>query len=541
MHARWLTVAALAASGLFSACLLGEAQKVEGGTGAGNTGGGTSGPTTTSTMGPGGGSGGMGGAGGMPPTCTSDTPGEVAWSLAFSDSPQTMNMSRQQILQLAEVPEGVLVAGQYVDDLEVLATDFESTGLGGNAFLAWITPDGTFALDTNQSKRRIIYGGNDAGPPMPRGVFVRDDRFTVVGSVMGELAVPNATALNTSAGDRQAFLADHDQATTAELFGGFPTRDQFDDVVVTSRGEVIVSGYTEGGLTIGGNKMVEADRNYIASPWAATPWVIQLPPADTAVDSVHLALGQNDRLFIAASLAEGTGMWLNAPYDVDPASAFMLAAIDLNGNKPSTAQARIFQGNSPNGNYAFARDIAVGQDGAVAIVGAFFGQIVLDGGAGNVVSTSAGQLDGFAVVFDPATLVEVNWAKFGSDQTGVEVVWSAEFDPCGDLAIIGSITGPTTIGTTLLSPQGTSPAFVAKLERIPGNDLAVKWVTLFDDPAHLPCAPFDSPSDRKCYHVVATEAGVYAAGGFSGSVTLGTQTLTTAGTEDDAYLVKLSP
>ncbi len=103
---------ALVASGLLTACILGEAQKIDGGAGAG--GAGSTATSVSATSGPGG--GGQGGGGGMPPTCTSDSPGSVEWVVQFGEESAAGGgapVADQRVTQLAVVPDGVLALGQH--------------------------------------------------------------------------------------------------------------------------------------------------------------------------------------------------------------------------------------------------------------------------------------------------------------------------------------------------------------------------------------------------------------------------------------------
>jgi hypothetical protein len=154
---------------------------------------------------------------------------------------------------------------------------------------------------------------------------------------------------------------------------------------------------------------------------------------------------------------------------------------------------------------------------------------------------TAGQTDGFVAVLDPTDLGPTHWASFGSSEGGAETVWSASFDICGDLSILGTFAGPIPVPDGILEPMGMKPVYVMKLARQTGGMLVPEWYTAFDYPTHQPCAAAGSPIDRNCYRLVATETGVYAAGAFANEIGFSDETVLDAGAGEDAYLVKLSP
>ncbi|NUO47966.1 MAG: hypothetical protein HOV80_03825 [Polyangiaceae bacterium] len=531
--------AALAASALLTACILGEAQKIEGGSGAGDA---TS-TTTDASASSGMGGDGLGGAGGMPPTCTSDMPGSVDWIVHFTDvmgdgGGGSLSVADQRITQLAAVPDGVLALGQYTERMTVGTRVFPPAN-PGNAFLAWFAPDGTFATDAGDDKI-VVYGG---GPPLPRGLAADGDTIAVVGAFSGNVTV-GSEALPGTAGDRDAFVVMQDGTgvVTADAYAGIPNvpppRDHFDDVVVTSNGTVIVSGYTDDGLSLPGGD-IPADTTFIAA-FGATEWVIPFATGYVASDAIQLALGEGDRLFIATSIKVGQRSLLLTDFMVTSLSGVLVAEIDV--ETPLLVGYRLFQGDMPMGDQAFLRDLVVGPDGSLAIVGTFFGDLIFDFGMAQLVSaTQAGQTDGFVAVLDPADLGPTHWARFGSGEGGEETVWAASIDICGDVSILGTFAGPIDVPGGTLEPIGEKPVYVMKLARQAGGMLVPEWNTVFDLNTHLPCAAASSQIDRNCYRLVATETGVYAAGAFAGGVGFSNGEQLDAGPGEDAYLVKLSP
>lgn len=533
----------LVGSVLLSACILGEAQKIDGGSGGGGSG--STATAVTATSGPGGGGGGgLGGAGGMPPTCTSDDPGSVAWVLHFTeeDSAPAMPVANQRITQLAVVPDGLLAVGQYTERMQVDERLFSPAANSGNGFLAWFTPDGAFATAANDDKI-VVYDGDASGPPSLRGVAANDDAVAVVGAFGGTVSI-GGSSLDAPAGERDAFLVRHQGTATLSadsflgLMGDPPPKDHFDDVVFTSDDSVIVSGYTEDGLALPGGP-VGPNTTFIASI-GAVEWVIPFNTGYAAQDAIQLVMGQGDRLFLATSIKNGSRTLLGQPIDVLSLSGVLVAELTV-GPSPTLVRSKLFQGDQAMGDQAFLRDLAIGRDGSLAVVGAFFGDLIFDFGSAQLVSAgAAGQTDGFVAVLDPSDLGATHWRAFGG-AAGEETVWSAAIDVCGDVSILGTFAGEMSVPDGTIVPMGIKPVYVMKLAREGSGVLTPEWMTVFDSPLHEACAAAGTPIDRNCYRLVATETGVYAAGAFLNGVGFADGTMLEATNGEDAFLVKLSP
>jgi hypothetical protein len=101
------------------------------------------------------------------------------------------------------------------------------------------------------------------------------------------------------------------------------------------------------------------------------------------------------------------------------------------------------------------RDIAIGEDGSIVMVGEAFGTV--DFGGGELVS--AGSADAFVAVFDPsgAHRFSTLWGDPADDRA-----FGVAIDSAGELVVAGRFEGDIRIGPTLHEASGGS-AFVAKL------------------------------------------------------------------------------
>jgi hypothetical protein len=529
---------ALVGSALLSACILGEAQKIEGGSGAG---GGAASTATVVSASSGLGGDGLGGAGGMPPTCTSQSPGSVEWVAQFGEDSATGGggpVADQRVTQLAVVPDGVLALGQYSELMTANGRVFPPAANAGNAFLAWFSPSGAFASDGVDDKIFVFSGE----PALPRGLAARMDSVAVAGAFQSSLTIDGVLVPGT-VDDRDAFVLRYDgEQAVGEAFLGElldpPPRDHFDDVVVTSDGTVIVSGYTDDGLDLPGGS-VGPNTTFIASLGTA-PWVVPFDTGYAAQDAIQLALGDGDRLFIATSIKDGPRLLLGETIDVISLSGVLVAELSV-GDPPALADWKLFEGDQAMGDQAFLRDLVVGPNGDLAVVGTFFGDLIFDFGSAQLVSAgAAGQTDGFVAVLDSKDLSATHWQAFGGD-AGQETVWSAGFDVCGDVTILGTFAGEMPVPDGTIVPMGVRPLYAMKLAREAGGMLVPEWTAVFDYPTHEPCAAAGDLIDRICYRLVATETGIYAAGAFANQVGFSDGTVLEAQNGEDAFLVKLTP
>jgi hypothetical protein len=514
-------------------CLLAEAEKV-GDSGAGAFGGssGQAGGGATTTA----------GSGGQGQVCTGDDGGAVAWvvPLAEAQAPANGNDADQRITQLVRVPEGVLAVGHYSETMRALGVQFPSLDNGGHAFLAWLDPAGAF-VTTGVAPKLLVYEGDLDGPPTPRGAAALGDDVSVVGALHGALTAGSTIA--APPGNRDAFWVSHAGETVTpthfgEVVTGDPVRDHLDDVVLGPAGRVIVSGYTDTGLSLAGvdvDPVGTVGTTFVAS-LAPSPWAIVFANGYEARDAIHLAATPGGRIFMATSVDQGSHDLLGEDIDVLTLAGILVAELTPEG---SVVRAALYEGADPGGDLAIVHDLTVGPNGELAVSGSFFGEIHFDPGSAELL-VSAGQGDGFVAVFDPDSLEPTHWRSFGSG-ANAESTWSASFDPCGDLVVAGSFQQAFTLDRIALDAAGPDSLFVAKLSPQAGAALTPVWATTFGHPAHAGCAGASDPLERNCYRLVAGADGVYFAGAFGGTLDLGEGTPRTAVTGEDAFLLRLEP
>ena len=537
MHPRSLLGAALVA---LCGCILGEAQKVDDAAGAGGSGGSTSsqtGPGGAGGGGGGGGAGGTGGMGGMPPTCTSQDPGATAWAAIFGETvaPAT-GTADQRIMGFAIGPDGIVILGRYARAMNGAGKAFPPNDQGGNAFFAWLTPEGDYVLDGSGGV--LVLAGDASGPPRVRGLAVAADHVAAAGALSGALTVAGQTL--PAPADIDALLVERDAGSTTAV--AYPPLaaglDQLDDVALGPAGHVFVSGFTEGGLTLPGGPVpqVSDGTNFVASV-GSDPWVIPLATGYEAEDAIQIVTAPDGTLFLATSIKKGTYA-VGGTIDVTSNSGVLVARVGAGG---TVGTAGVFGGGGSDGEQAFLPDLSIGPDGRLVVMGSFFGDLVFDVSSAKVLTTTPGQTDGFVAVLDPHTLGATHWERFGTSANN-ETVWAGALDPCGDLVVLGTFRQSMTLGGAALVPEGPADFFVTKATLEPDGSIAPVWARSFGHELHVECAAANQQNERNCYRLAATEEGVYVTGAYAGAMTLHDgppEHVPLSG--EDSFVMKLSP
>jgi len=167
-----------------------------------------------------------------------------------------------------------------------------------------------------------------------------------------------------------------------------------------------------------------------------------------------------------------------------------------------------------DGTTQIVTDVAVDAAENIFVVGTFLG--TLDFGNGTPL-VSANDYDAFLAKLDPSgnTLWAVRFGGMGPDR-----IESVSLTMGGDPIVGGSYSGNFTIGMTNFTCAGGTDGFVARFAAMNG---ALDWRRTFGDAQNQRCASVD---------VAAMTDEVYCLGDFSGQITVGMQTLTSAGVED---------
>lgn len=185
----------------------------------------------------------------------------------------------------------------------------------------------------------------------------------------------------------------------------------------------------------------------------------------------------------------------------------------------------------PSGTFAWAGSVAststtniaaITSDasGNIYIAGSFAGTADLDVSAGTADSVSQGLNDGFVTKIDGSG--NPIWIKtFGS--TGNDATSRITMDAAGNIYLVGTFTGTVDFdlgpGTADLTGNGFSPFFLLKLDAS-GNYIYAS-------------EPFTVTNSSAVFETVLDPAGnVYMVGRFSGSITIGADTYSAAGSAD---------
>ncbi|MGE3800086.1 MAG: SBBP repeat-containing protein, partial [Candidatus Kapaibacterium sp.] len=159
--------------------------------------------------------------------------------------------------------------------------------------------------------------------------------------------------------------------------------------------------------------------------------------------------------------------------------------------------------------------VAVDAQGNSYVVGYFSGTATF----GTQQVTSAGNYDIFIASYSPNG--DVRWVK-SAGGSGQDEGYGVGVDAAGDVYITGIAIGNINFGSTSFS-GGTKGGFVAKY----GADGTFKWVK-------------GSAGSNTVESISISQGGIFIGGAFSGSLTLGGQTVTSAGAED-VYVARYTP
>ena len=195
---------------------------------------------------------------------------------------------------------------------------------------------------------------------------------------------------------------------------------------------------------------------------------------------------------------------------------FFLLLLARAGHSQSPAWQWAAQSNGAG--VAQVKDIAVDAAGNSYIVG-FFNQPTRFGAAA---LTSQGRSDIFAAKLSSAGIWEWAVAVGG---TGSDRAAGVAVDASGHIFITGNFSNQVSFGTTVLTSQGNTDAFVAQLNE-QGQWL---WATAAGGPGQ----------DRACALTVSSNGELLVAGQYAGTATFGTNQLMSSGSAD-AFVARLT-
>jgi Tfp pilus assembly protein PilZ len=160
--------------------------------------------------------------------------------------------------------------------------------------------------------------------------------------------------------------------------------------------------------------------------------------------------------------------------------------------------------------------ITTDSGGNVYVIGDYSASVTI----GSTTLTSAGSYDTFVAKYDTSGTVQ--WAT-SIGGTSTDSGLGIATDSNGNVYVTGNYAGSITIGSTILNSMGYNDAFVAKYD----TSGTVQWATSI------------SGTGFEIGRGIATDSGgnVYVTGIYTSSITIGSTTLTSAGSYD-AFVAK---
>ncbi len=293
-------------------------------------------------------------------------------------------------------------------------------------------------------------------------------------------------------------------------------------IAVDSSGNVLVAGYFNGSINLGGSNFTSAGNldAFVAklSPSGDHVWSRSFGDgADQVAQSITTDAAGNVIItgYFAGTIDLGGGTLTSSSaqdYDV------FIAKLDPDGNH---LWSRRFGDTASQGS----RRVVVDPAGDVILAGSFDGTVDFGGGSlESAGGTTPGGTDIFLVKLDGATGGHV-WSKRFGDE-GDQRCRAVTIDASGNLIITGRSGGTVDFGGGPLVSTDTADVYVAKLDAM-GN--------------HLWSKVFGGTSDQVGQWITADASGnVVVIGTMSGTVDFGGGSLTSKGGAD-IFLLKLDP
>ena len=166
--------------------------------------------------------------------------------------------------------------------------------------------------------------------------------------------------------------------------------------------------------------------------------------------------------------------------------------------------------------------VAASSTGNVAVVGSYKGTV--DFGGGNIANQGAGN-GIFVAAYDGNG--NHQWSAGFSNTAGDQLAENVAIDAAGNVIVVGSVLGTISVGGSALSAPTARHVLVAKYDSA-GNHL---WSHAYGDAVNASTARAVS---------VDPSGNVLVAGRFQGTVNFGGTPLTSLGSTQDAFVLKLS-
>lgn len=283
-------------------------------------------------------------------------------------------------------------------------------------------------------------------------------------------------------------------------------RDTGGDIGIAPDGAVYVIGQFEATASVGGMEITSAGSSdaYVAklTSEGTVVWARALGGIEFE-SGVALGIGADDAVYVTGSFVNTTVIGGTSLPSAGSGDLY-LARLDGSGNVTWAVSAG---GTGSDLALALAANAA-----GPALVGRF--ETTAAFGTESV--TSAGAGDAFVARYDADGTAL--WATSGGNPTSNDYGYGVDFTSDGDIIAVGEFSETATFSGTSLTSAGSADGFVARF----GDDGALVWINA------LGGTEYDSASD-----VAVGEAdAITITGGFRGSATMGTTTLTSAGAGD---------
>jgi hypothetical protein len=390
----------------------------------------------------------------------------------------------------------VAITGPYSGSIDLGGGALTSAG-GSDAFLALYEADGTFVA----AKSFGDAGGNQYG----YGVGFDGDGNVFLAGYFSSIINLGGSNL-VSAGGADIFLARFDSFlnhVVSKRFGDLSNQYPL-DLVVDGTGDVLITGYFQGGVDFGGGLLTSAggDDAYIARFNSSLTHEWSARFGDAATQRCQGIAVDADGEFYVTGFFSGT-------INLGAGNLTSLGGNDIFMAKFSAAGAHQWSARFGDANNNLGQKIAVTPAGDVFLLGHFTGAVNF----GGAVLTSSGAEDIFLARFNTSGAHQ--WSKRFGDASS-QFGYGIDVDASG-VYFGGAMLGSANFGLGNLTSAGGRDAYVVKLD-LDGN---YQFARLFGD-----------ATDQYGLSVDAGAGRVALGGYFNGTMALASGNATSAGALD---------
>lgn len=311
------------------------------------------------------------------------------------------------------------------------------------------------------TKNGIRFGAFEDDTSLPWAVAIDGaDGYAIGGEVLAS-SINFGGGARTTLGMLDGFVARFDAADAHQWsvrFGG-ANDDAVHDLAMDTTGNVYITGYFGGALTIAGCATVNSTGGrdtFIAKLDSATgscAWLTHLAGDTADQTGWGIAVSTDGAEVVATGSYDGTidvGNGAEATATPGEADGFI---VSLNGTTGAINWGQRFGGNNDDGG------LSVALDGSDIIVGGFFDELVAFGTGTPIADVTA--QDGFVAKLDGTNDGEQTWIRrVGSN--GNAYVRHVAVDSVGDVVINGIFNGDVDFGAGATSSVAGNDFFVAK-------------------------------------------------------------------------------